>query len=52
MAHHFNVLSYFASPAPPQLEDFEGVDEVKSKFYTCPHCGKEFNEKAAMVRVE
>jgi hypothetical protein len=36
----------------PNLEDFMDADEVKSKFFTCPHCEKEFEEKQAMVRVE
>jgi len=37
----------------PSIEDYVGEDEQnKMKFYTCPHCKKEFEEKQAKLRVE
>ena len=46
------LKDFILEPAdkPPQIEDFEEASEKKMKFYTCPHCEKEFEEKQAMVR--
>lgn len=41
----------FSDVAPPDVEDFMSDDENKMKFYTCPHCEKEFEEKQAGLRV-
>lgn len=37
----------------PSIEDFKYKDvDKKIKFYTCPYCEKEFEEKQAALRVE
>ena len=36
----------------PSVDDFVGEAKDKMKFYTCPHCEKEFEEKQAKLRVE
>lgn len=40
----------FEPLSAPNIEDFLDADENKMKFYTCPHCAKEFEEKQGQVR--
>lgn len=35
----------------PEIDDFMEADKNKLKFFTCPHCEKEFEEKQGTVRV-
>ena len=40
-------------PDLPKIEDFENIEtEKQMKFYTCPYCEKEFEERQAQVRKE
>ncbi len=34
----------------PNIDDFMDADKQKIKFFTCPHCQQEFEEKQATVR--
>ena len=36
----------------PDINDFKNNEEKKMKFYTCPNCEAEFEEKQAVLRVE
>jgi hypothetical protein len=36
----------------PKIEDFKEMGNKKMKFYTCPHCDREFEERTAMVRID
>lgn len=41
-----------APVTPPNIEDFTNTEPKKMKFYTCPNCEEEFEERQAMVRIE